>query len=386
MRLSFHSHVNSKEGKVEQVHLPTEAGYKKWLKTVYLITIIYLFLFSIFLLGHAFKLLGADVAQKLLTSTSNPFLGLFLGLVATSIVQSSGMTTSTIIGLVAAGGLTTRTAIPMIMGANIGTTVTNIFVSFGHATRRLEFKRAFSAAVIHDIFNVLSVCVLFPLELNFHMIEKLAHYLEKIFENVGGLALFNPLKYIIDPVVHAFSSLFMNLPSPGVVLGIIALVTLFIALAQMVIIIRSMVMGKFEKFLDQYLFRNDLSSFLLGLVLTATVHSSSVATSLIVPLAGAGMLTIPQIYPYTLGANIGTTFTAIIAALATGNGIAVTTAFCHTLFNTFGICIFYPLRIIPITLASRIGEYIGKANRNVWIVIGCFLTIYIIPILFFILR
>ena len=116
---------------------PAESRVPLWIRTlVILVVTLYAFLVSINLLGHSFKLFGEDFAVTLLQSTENPFFGLFLGILATSLIQSSSTTTSIVVGLVAAGGLTLDTAIPVIMGANVGTTVTNTLVSFGHATRR----------------------------------------------------------------------------------------------------------------------------------------------------------------------------------------------------------------------------------------------------------
>ena len=350
---------------------------------LYLLAIVYLFLFSINLLGHSFKLFGKGFAENILSTTANPFLGLFLGIFATSIIQSSSTTTSIIVGLVAAGGLSLNNAIPMVMGANVGTTVTNIIVSFGHATRRAEFRRAFSAAIVHDIFNVFSVLLLFPLELKFHPIAKAATLLGDGFVGMGGLKLFNPLKFIINPAIKLMDILLGDFSFAAPLMSILSLVFLFIALAQLVRKIRSLVMGRIEVIVDRYLFGKDIMSFVLGIVVTAIVQSSSVTTSLVVPLAGAGLLQVRQVFPFTLGANIGTTVTAIIAALATNNVVSVTVAFAHLFFNIFGIIIFYPIRFIPINLALRAGEFAGRAQRNVYIIIGCFIAIYLIPIAFF---
>jgi sodium-dependent phosphate cotransporter len=350
-----------------------------------LFIILYFFLYSINLLGHSFKLFGSGFAEKLLSTTANPFLGLFLGIVSTSVIQSSSTTTSIIVGLVAAGGLSLQNAIPMVMGANIGTTVTNALVSFGHATRRAEFSRAFSAAIVHDLFNTMSVIVLFPVELKFRIIEKTAGLMEKYFVGVGGMKLFNPIKFIISPAIKATDYIIGAIPYAPVIMLVLALLILFASLALLVKTIRAMVMGKVERIIDRYLFGRDSISFLLGLTLTAIVQSSSVTTSLLVPLAGAGILTVRQVYPYTLGANIGTTVTAIIAALATGNTVAVTVAFSHLFFNIYGIAIFYPLRVLPISVAMRIGRFSGKSQKHVYIVIATFLTIYIVPLLLFVL-
>ncbi len=95
---------------------------------------------------------------------------------------------------------------------------------------------------------------------------------------------------------------------------------------------------------------------LFGLLITVLVQSSSITTSLAVPFAGAGILTLIQIFPYTLGANIGTTITAMLAALAVGEISAVTVAFAHLLFNICGIALIWPLpaiRRIPLRLAEE---------------------------------
>ena len=148
------------------------------LKTVFkilgVILALYLFLVGIKGLSSGIKLLGGDFANQIMTTTSNPFIALLVGILATTLFQSSSTTTSLIVGMVSTGALTLSGAIPMIMGANIGTTVTNTIVSMGHIRRGNEFKRAFSAATHHDIFNVLSVIILLPLELAFGLIEKAA--------------------------------------------------------------------------------------------------------------------------------------------------------------------------------------------------------------------
>ena len=116
---------------------------------------------------------------------------------------------------------------------------------------------------------------------------------------------------------------------------------------------------------------------IFGLILTFMVQSSSITTSLIVPLAGSGVLTLIQIFPYTLGANIGTTATAIIAAL-TLNATALVAAFAHLLFNILGIMLIYPIpqiRKIPIFLAERLSEY---SIKNRFVPIYYLLTIFII--------
>ena len=101
--------------------------------------------------------------------------------------------------------------------------------------------------------------------------------------------------------------------------------------------------GRVEKLFDETIFKNAVTAMLLGVTLTVLVQSSSITTSLIVPLAGAGFLSLAQVFPYVLGANVGTTVTAILAALVTGEEVAVTVAFAHLLFNITGMAPISPL-------------------------------------------
>lgn len=343
-------------------------------KILILIALVYLFILSIQLMGASFKMMGKGFAELLIQTTSNPIVGLLIGILATSVIQSSSTTTSITVSFVAGGVLNLQGAIPIIMGANIGTTITNTIVSMGHVTRKHEFRRAFSAATVHDFFNILSVIILFPVEMLFHPLEKSATFLSNAFVGVGGIKFMSPLKAITQPVVNLFEKL---VPAPILIL-LAALVLLFFALIRIVKTMRSLVLTKFEVFLDKYLFKNDMTAFLLGLLFTATVQSSSITTSIIIPLVGAGILTVRKIFPYTLGANVGTTVTAMMASFVTLNPVAITVAFSHLMFNIFGIIILYPLKSIPIWLSETFARLASKSKKNSII----FLSIYLLcPVL-----
>ena len=357
----------------------------KLLKTAFIFISLYIFLLSIKLLGHSFQLFGEGFAEAMLKTTANPFTGLIMGIVATSLIQSSSTTTSIVVGMVAGGALSLNNAIPIIMGANIGTTITNTLVSFGHITRRAEFRRAFSAGVIHDFFNIAAVLVLFPLELKFGLIEKTALLLEEGFSGAGGLKMFNPLKILLDPVINIIDVIFSNIPYNHFILMILSLIMLFGALTFLVRNMRSLVLDKLELIINNYLFKNDVLGFVFGIIMTAIVQSSSVTTSLIIPLAGAGIIRLRQIFPYTVGANIGTTVTAILAALATQNHVAITVAFAHLVFNLFGIIVIYPFKFLLIKLAQFVGEKAALSKKNLVIFLGAYLSVYIIPLIFIII-
>ncbi len=360
----------------------SESTRSKIINALTIIVTVYFFLLAINLLGHSFKLFGKGFAEAMLQMTSNPFAGLIIGVVATSLIQSSSTTTSLVVGLVAGGAVPLANAIPIVMGANIGTTITNTLVSMGHVTNKLEFKRAFGAGVVHDFFNILAVLALFPLELKYHFIQKSAVYLEGLFSGAGGMKVFNPLKAILKPAVNLIDYLVSFLPFHEYFLLLLSVVTLFTALAILIRTIRGLMLTRIEVIINKYLFRNDFMGFTWGVAMTLVVQSSSVTTSLIIPLAGAGVVRIRQIFPYTMGANIGTTGTAILAALATQNIIAVTVAFAHLVFNIFGILVFYPLKFIPIRLAEWVAEKASKSTMNLVIFLVSYIFLYFIPIIF----
>jgi sodium-dependent phosphate cotransporter len=82
----------------------------------------------------------------------------------------------------------------MIMGANIGTTVTNTIVSLAHMGRPEEFRRAFAAATCHDFFNYISVVVLLPLELATGYLQRTAEWMSSVIGGIGGAQYDSPIK------------------------------------------------------------------------------------------------------------------------------------------------------------------------------------------------
>ena len=174
---------------------------KKALSVLKFLAVLYLFFLCIELMGGSFKLIGKEAAKNLLTVTDNPLVGLLIGILATSIMQSSSTTTSIVVGMVGAGTLTITQAVPMVMGANIGTTITNTIVSMGHIRLRKEFELAFTGATVHDFFNLCAVILFLPLEWAFGLVQKSATFLSEIFVGVGGATFNSPLKAIVKPVV-----------------------------------------------------------------------------------------------------------------------------------------------------------------------------------------
>jgi solute carrier family 34 (sodium-dependent phosphate cotransporter) len=345
-----------------------------WFKFLAIFALTYLFLVSIGLMGHAFKGFGRGFAEQMIQTTAVPLVGLMIGVLATSLVQSSSLTTSLVVGMVAGGVLNVTNAIPIIMGANIGTAVTNTLVSLGHIRRKDEFRRAFAAGTVADIFNILAVAILFPLQLTTNFLGFLATGLSDTFAGIGGASFTSPVKLVVKPAVSLIGSAIGN---HYVVELLVAVAILFLALRYLVVVLRSLVISRLEAFFGRYVFTSAIRGMLFGLALTVLVQSSSIALSLIVPLAGAGVLNLVQIYPYTLGANIGTTVTALLASLATGSIEAVTVAFAHLSFNLCGTIIFYPLRWIPIRLSEMLAEL--AVRRTAIVIAYLFVVFFLIP-------
>jgi len=331
------------------------------LRLILLCALLFGFFVGLDMMGLSFKLFGKGFAEGLIERTSNPFVGLFVGILATTLVQSSSTTTSMIVALVAAGALTIEGAIPMVMGANIGTSVTNTLVSLAHVTRREEFQRAFAGATVHDFFNWLAVLILLPLELATGYLARSATFFETVLEGAGGFRLFDPLKAVVRPVSSGLAELFGN---SGILVLIVGVGLLIASLKFLVDLLKVLMTGRAEATLHRTLFRSAMAAATAGLVVTVMVQSSSITTSLMVPLVGAGVVTLEQIFPFTIGANIGTTVTAMLAALSTGSPAAVSVALSHLIFNLSAAVLIYvpkPIRAIPLTLAKTLGK---MAARN----------------------
>jgi len=354
-----------------ELRTPPGTGESIWQgagpRVLTLLFLLYGFLVSIGLLGKAFKMFSGGFVDGLIASASDPLLGLFVGVLATTLVQSSSTTTSLVVAMVGSGSMPIETAIPIVMGANIGTSVTNTLVSLGHTSLGREFERAFAASTVHDFFNILAVLVLFPLQVSTNFLGILAADMAEIFQEMGGLTFASPLKIVTGPAVNGLTHALDGHPW---ILLVLALLIMAASLRYLVVALKKIVLGRVEAFFDQTLFANAGRAMLFGLLITVLVQSSSITTSLAVPLAGAGILTLVQIFPYTLGTNVGTTITAMLAALAVGEISAVTVAFAHLLFNICGIAVIWPIpaiRRIPIRLAR---SFAAVAADHRWLAVA----------------
>ncbi|XP_077080344.1 sodium-dependent phosphate transport protein 2A [Siphateles boraxobius] len=426
------------------------------LRVPLLLLLLYGFVCSLDVLSSAFQLAGGKVAGDIFKDNailSNPVAGLMVGILVTVLVQSSSTSTSIVVSLVSSGLLEVKSAVPIIMGSNIGTSVTNTIVALMQAGERNEFKRAFAGATIHDCFNWLSVLVLLPVEVASGLMSFLARVTVSGFQLHSGEEAPELLKTLTEPFtkliiqldksvitgialgdesmrnhslvkVWCKSSVFLssvnvtaaaahncsaelhcgndsdltwitqNITSQintekcrhlfvdsglsdlavGLVLLAASLMVLCSCLLLLVKLLHSLLKGQVAKVIERVIntdfpyplgWLSGYLAMLMGAGMTFIIQSSSVFTSAMTPLIGIGVISLNRAYPLTLGSNIGTTTTAILAALASPKEklpAACQIALCHFYFNIFGILLWYPVPMtrLPIRMASALGERTAK--------------------------
>lgn len=425
-------------------------------KFVILLGLLYLFICSLDFLSQAFRLVGGRTASQVFSQNkllTNPVVGLMMGCLVTVLVQSSSTSTSIIVSMVASGLLKVRTCIPMIMGANIGTSITNTLVSLTQVTDRNEFRRAFGGATVHDMFNWLAVLSLLPLEIIIQAINPTGQgYLEYLTDAILNSVNLNTakghklklLKVITSPFtsliiktdkkvlsgwalnesryfnaslvkhyckyekvvvqladnltetqkvpVERCHSLFSQSDLPdlyvGLILLVIALVLLCGCLVLMVKILHTLLQGSIAVVIRKTLNANipympwltGYLAILVGCGMTILVQSSSVFTSALTPLVGVGVISLDRMYPLTLGSNIGTTTTAVLAALAASGKTlrpSIQIALVHFFFNVSAIVLFYVLPFMrwPIPLARGLGNVTARYR---WFAVAYLLGMFLL--------
>uniref|UniRef100_A0A673JYT4 Sodium-dependent phosphate transport protein 2A n=1 Tax=Sinocyclocheilus rhinocerous TaxID=307959 RepID=A0A673JYT4_9TELE len=351
------------------------------------------FVCTLDVLSSAFQLAGGNYSSLMDNAIlSKPVAGLMVGILVTVLVQSSSTSTSIIVSLVSSGFCR-----PIIMGSNIGTSVTNTIVALMQAGERNEFKRAFAGATIHDCFNWLSVLVLLPVEVASGLVSYLARVTVSSFQLHSGEEAPELLKTLTEPFtkliiqldksvitgialgdesmrnhslvkVWCKSSIFVspaqncstqlhcgkdsdltwitqNITSQintekcqhlfvdsglsdlalGLILLASSLMVLCTCLLLIVKVLNSLLKGQVAKVIEGVIntdfpyplgWLSGYLAMLMGAGMTFIIQSSSVFTLAMTPLIGIGLISLNRAYPLTLGSNIGTTTTAILAALA----------------------------------------------------------------------
>jgi sodium-dependent phosphate cotransporter len=433
----------------------------------------------------------------------NPISALLIGVLATVLVQSSSTSTSIIISMVGADELSANIAIFMIMGANIGTSVTNTIVAMGHFNNPDDLRRGFAAATVHDCFNMLNVAVFLPLNWIYPFLEKMTYEMAKDQEPCDGdkcekteflkpyispyskgVANYNKdvakaitQNYCAGKCDTSISSSGMKLVSkevcvedadgnfdcsgvhknyesnwmskgylykkraPGYIVGtasgslaefhydkpatgcsdpvdffaddeytstvagslttgtcykvcakvkkdcekrllkggltlddwdmtddgagtfltIVSLISLCSCLFCIVYMLQIILKGTAARVLQKVVGLNGYLNIAIGTFITIMVQSSSITTSTLTPLAAVGIITLTDMFPLTLGANIGTTLTGIMGAtVVTSNPVqAWQVALSHLFFNIFGTLLWYPIpkmREVPLKCARFLGK------------------------------
>lgn len=340
-------------------------------------------------IGSGFRTASGGRAEELFQFAENPFIGLMIGVLATVLTQSSTTTTSITVGL-AAGGLPIHIAIPILFGANVGTTMTSSFVALGMAKDKVMFRRGFAAASVHDMYNLLSVGIFFPLELLFSPLERLSGWVAArvsgedtgpvgvVVESVGaGVGyLTRPgvlmLEWAVSPLGNMAGGVTL------VVVGVLLILSVITFISRM---LRQLLVGTAERIFANALGRGAWSGVLSGTIVTMLVQSSTTTTSLVVPFAATGKFSLQQIFSFVVGANIGTTLTALIAAFGfTGaeGRAALGAALVHLFYNLLaaGLIMLVPwLRRLPpggAEILARLG------TENKLYVLGWMLLIFLL--------
>jgi solute carrier family 34 (sodium-dependent phosphate cotransporter) len=350
------------------------------------LVLLYGFLVGVSLLEAGIAAMGSGFQTAFVASVASPLSGLFAGILMTVLVQSSSVSTATIVGLVGAGTLPVALAIPMIMGANIGTTVTNTLASLGSIRRNEEFQRGFAAATIHDFFNLMAVAILLPLELLTGFLGKTAAWLTTLLRGAdfdasapGASPIRQAVKIPVDFIRGFFE---VGVPA-GIVFLVLGLALIFLALTFITRNMRRLVAGGVQKAMNRLIGGGGGAfGILVGIAVTIAVQSSSITTSILVPLVASGILSLRSAYPITVGANIGTTITALLASLAVMLPEGLTIALVHTLFNLTAVALIFPIRKVrnlPVVLAERMSVVATKNHTLVAVyVLGLFI---IVPLL-----
>lgn len=336
----------------------------RWWQNIYRIVVL-LLLTAIFLLAldlavESLKhIVGIEYLRQSLNEVYNPFIGLFVGILATALVQSSTLITSLTVALVAAGTVSISNAIPLVMGANVGTTITAILVAFSYVRKRKEFRKAVAGSLLHVLANIFPVLVIFPLEYSLGFLTRTSLFFTNWLTGVGKVFSFESWhlsKYFIEPLgEHVFVAhgwIFLGVSTAGV----------FMCIRLFILIFKNWLVNNLLKKIENVFWITSWQAFGWGTLITALIHSSTVVTCFLVTLIASNKLAIRQALPFILGANLGTTLTALTASLGKSEA-AISIAFAHFLFNIFSVLIVLPL---PFTRTNFIAfsRYLSKLMMN----------------------
>ncbi len=321
----------------------------------------------------------------------------------------------------------------------IGTCFTNSLIALTLANDPVEFKRAFSAATINDIFNFLTTGVLLPLEIGTNFLLISSEHLTRLIplHNAEKIAKLNFVAKILDPVTNKFIRLnttaldqltngninitkvsmsycgasnskcyYLTKPlidslgdfKTGIILIVLSILILIFSLYWIVKVLSLFIVGPIAKGIrialnaslpGKFRLFTQFILFFFAFLFTIIVQSSNITTATLVPLCGIGMISLQRVYVMTLGSNIGTTVTGIVSAFtlpaaALGKGLQL--AFVYTLFNSLGVLFWLPIRALrlPKVCARELGKIVLEYRWFLYVYI--FSVYFILPMIVFALA
>jgi solute carrier family 34 (sodium-dependent phosphate cotransporter) len=327
----------------------------------------FLFFFALHLLQSSFEHLGNDTITTIIKATANPFTGFFIGLLVTAIIQSSSTTTAFVVALVGSQSLSLEDGIPIIMGANVGTTITSLIVSFAFISKGKEFKRAVSCASYHCFFNLLTLLLLFPLEYYYGFLSSISSTIAHGLYGPNDATNQTLSLKVMDPVTNR---IFNAIPNMWIVVSL-AFLMLFGSILLFRRTISKVLKAHSPNAFSRFFFKGNSRALGWGILITAAIRSSTITTSVVVPMVAKKITNLRQAAPFIMGANLGTTITAFLALLFNVNSTtALSIAIAHFLFNLIGVLLFFPipaLKKLPVELALRMGRLTEKYRATIFV-------------------
>lgn len=337
-----------------------------------------LFLFALNLMVASLSDYASSFEESILSYALDPFIGLFIGLLFTAIIQSSSTTSTMVVAMVATGTISIEEAIPIIMGANIGTTLTSTIVALGFISDKRAFRKAVSAGVIHDFYNIILVLILFPLEYYYSFLSRLSIGINEL---IVGESVFNSGNEISKMMDFGVSKQIVGLINNNLISLFLCFALLFVSIKLLTNVIKKTVIGDSKNRLRRFVFNKPFKSFGWGVLITSAIQSSSVSTSLLVPLVATEKIRLKNAFPFIIGANLGTTITALIAA-SFNSEVAMSIALAHLIFNLFGAILFMSISFIRSGLVNFIKKFsIVLTRKRVVGLAYIIITFFLLPFL-----
>jgi len=377
-------------------------------------TILYFFFAGIVLLASSVQILGGCYGARLLAENfDNPISNVMAGVIATSIFQSS-TATNILIGSLAGSGLTVQQCIYMAMGANVGNTMTNSIFALVHFKSRTALELAIAGATINDIFYLLTIAIMLPLEMASKMLYRISAAVTSSYDDAGyrwkGLIemIVEPLtnkiiianKGITEAIIskkigsceerypvfcedsnETFDSCITGLIScdestghcpiffsgeatqksdqiKGAITLAIALLVITSCLYGMMFLIYRMLVETPVGIIARCSSFNTYVLMIYGCAFGLLLGNSSATESMLTPFVGMGIIELDQMFPWSLGSNVGSSLTTILLALSTGKEAFVQVALANFMFNVMGIIFWFAIpfmRTFPLHGALILG-------------------------------